>query len=354
MPCSPWTLTQLERWTATALVALLSACGGGGDSAPVVAPAMPPVVAGPTPPAGSPTSSLVISVAPPTYSTTLEAEERDAFNQLNNERGRCGFGLLAQSAALDTSARGHAQWQLLNNVIGHFQVAGTPGFTGVGPLERAVVAGYIAPGDAVTVYDDIIAITGTRVKTGFGVAGVQGLLNAPYHAFSLLSTAREIGIAVRNDTDVASTLGGARVLAQFALGNKLPPGPQVLGVGDVQTYPCHGSTGVSRQLENESPNPVPGRDLASSPLGTSLMIVVRQGQTLQITQASMVNQATQEAVTLRPPTTAANDPNGHLGAHQVFISADAPLLPNTAYQVTLNGRNNGVAFSRLLSFTTGS
>lgn len=147
MPCSPWTLTRLERWTATALlVAVLSACGGGGDSAPVMAPAMPPVVAAPT------------------YSTTLEAEERDAFNQLNN-------------------------------VIGHLQVVGTPGFTGVGPL------------------------------------------------------------------------------------------------------------------------------------GTSLMVVVREGQTLQITQASMVNQATQAAVTLRPATTTANDPNG---------------------------RNNGVAFSRLLTFTTGS
>jgi uncharacterized protein YkwD len=354
-----WTLTRLPPLTATALVALLSACGGGGGgSAPVMAPAMqpvvmPPVVPGPPPPAGSPTSSLVTSVAAPTYSTTLEAEERDAFHQLNNERGRCGFGLLAQSAALDTSAKGHARWQLLNNVIGHFQVAGTPGFTGVGPLERALAAGYVAPGDAVSVYDDIVTISGTRVKTGFGVAGVQGLLNAPYHAFSLLSTAREIGISVRNDTDVASTQG-ARVLAQFALGNKQPPGPQVLGVGDVQTYPCQGSTGVDRQLENESPNPVPGRDLASSPLGTSVMIVVRQGQTLQITQASMVNQATQAAVTLRPATTAANDPNQHLGAHQVFISADAPLLPNTAYQVTLNGRNNGVAFSRLLTFTTGS
>ena len=38
-------------------------------------------------------------------------------------------------------------------------------------LERALAAGYVAPGDAVSVYDDIIAITGTRVKTGFGVAG---------------------------------------------------------------------------------------------------------------------------------------------------------------------------------------
>lgn len=359
MPCAPWTMTRLEGLAATALVAVLSACGGGGDSAPVVAPAMPPVgvippvVVGPPPPAGGSTASLVTSVAAPTYSPTLEAEELAAFNHLNNERGRCGFGLLAQSTALDTSAKGHAQWQLINNVIGHFQVVGTPGFTGVGPLDRAVAAGYVAPGASVTVYDDIIALTGTRVKTGFGVSSVQSLLNAPYHALSLLSTARDVGLAVRNDTDVAATQG-ARVLTQFALGNKLPSGPQVLGVGDVPTYPCQGSTGVGRQLENESPNPVPGRDLASSPLGTTLVVVVRAGQTLAITQARMVNQATQAVVTLRPPTTAANDPNAHLGAHQVFISADAPLLPNTAYQVTLNGSNNGVAFSKLLAFTTGS
>lgn len=359
MPCAPWTLTRLERWAATALVAALSACGGGGDSAPVVAPAMPPVgiippvVEGTPPPAGSSSASLVGSVAAPSYSATLESEELAAFKHLNQERGRCGFGLLAQSTALDTAAKGHAQWQLINNVIGHFQVAGTPGFTGIGPLDRAIAAGYVAPGASVMIYDDIISLAGTRDKTGFGMASVQGLLNAPYHALSLLSTARDMGLAVRNDADVASTQG-ARVLTQFALGNQLPPGPQVLGASDVTTYPCQGSTGVGRQLENESPNPVPGRDLASSPLGTTLVVVVRAGQTLAITQASMVNQATQVAVTLRPPTTAANDPNAHLGAHQVFISADAPLLPNTAYQVTLNGSNNGVAFSKLLSFTTGS
>lgn len=319
----------------------------------VVVPALPPAVVTPVVTPGNPASSVVTTVAAPTYSATLQAEELAAFNRLNAERSRCGFGVLAQAASLDAAAKGHAQWQLINNSIGHFQVAGSPGFTGISPLDRAIAAGYIAPGASVTLYDEITSLIGTSVKTGFGALGVQGLLNAPYHAFGLLSTARDVGIAVRNNVDAASTQG-ARVIAQFALGHKLPDEPQVVGATEVQTYPCNGSTNIARQLENESPNPVPGRDLPSAPLGTTVVIVVREGQTLAITQASMVNKTTNAAVALRSPTTSVNDPNLHLTANQVFISADAPLQPGTPYQVTLNGSNHGAAFSRLFTFTTGN
>ncbi|MCX8520465.1 MAG: hypothetical protein ORN28_02875 [Rhodoferax sp.] len=48
--------------------------------------------------------------------------------------------------------------------------------------------------------------------------------------------------------------------------------------------------------------------------------------------------------------TSANSGNA-FQSHQGYIVADAPLLPNTAYQVLINGTNNGAPFTS--EFTLG-
>ena len=323
----------------------LIACGGGGGGSTAPVSAAPVVIA---PVAGTPAAAdLVAAVAASTYSPALQAEELSAFNTLNAERSRCGFGLLAHSPALDATAKGHADWQLINNFRGHFQSVGTPGFTGASPADRATAAGYAWTGLA----DENTSLIGANVKAGYGASSVRTLLQAPYHAAGLLSGFRDVGFSIRNDVEVSSTFG-ARVVAQVNLGHT-SVGPQSLGTGDVATYPCAGTTGVDRQLLNESPNPVPGRNLAVNPLGSSILILVREGQTLVITSASMTSVATGLPVTLRAPVTSVNDPNTKVGTHQAFISADAPLQANSAYDVIVTGTNNGVAFSRSLRFTTG-
>lgn len=340
--------------SSVAMTAFLTACGGGGggeSAGPAPAPAVPPAIVSPVIPVGG--ASLVTSVAAATYSPTTQAEELAAFTRLNVERNRCGFGLLAQSSTLDISAKGHADWQLINNYHGHFQVAATTGFTGITPLDRAIAATYTTAGATVMIHDEITSLVGSSDKTGFGVKGVQGLLAAPYHAVGLLSTARDVGISIRNNLDASSSYG-SRIVAQFALGSQSPAGPQMLAETDVQTYPCAGSTEVMPSLENESPNPVPGRDLALNPLGSTVIIVVREGQILSIASASMINKLTSAPVTLRTPMTALNDPNGSLKSNQAFISADAPLLPQTQYEVTVSGTNSGNGFTKTFTFTTGS
>lgn len=112
-------------------------------------------------------------------------------------------------------------------------------------------------------------------------------------------------------------------------------------------------------LDNETPNPVLGRDLATNPLGSSVYIAVHEGQTLAITSASMIKVTTGASVALRPAVTSANDPyapcaSGCYKSHEAYIAADAPLDANAQYQVTVNGTNDGTAFSRTFSFTTGS
>lgn len=342
------------RFASTlSVLAALSACGGGGGGGTTPAPAATGVVVAPV--VISTASTIVISAPAPTYAAG--SEELAAFNKLNVERTFCGFGALAQSAALDKAAKAHADWTIANNYTsGHFEVSGTLGFTGVTVSDRVVAAGY-STANLFTASDENTEVVGVNLKTGVGYSRVRGLLNAPYHAAGLMSGFRDVGFSVRNATDVASTFG-ARVMLQVNPAYKTTDGPQLLAANEVNTYPCDNSSDVEPNLLNESPNPVPGRDLAKNPLGSSVYIAVRDGNTITIGSATMTNLATGMPVTLRTAVTAVNDPNkpngvSYLKSNQSFVSADSPLSPNTKHQVVVTGTNNGIPFNRNFTFTTG-
>lgn len=348
------TMKNFKPCLGLLVVVALVACGGGGGggttttgTATVQGPVTPPVV--------STLSNIVTSVPTPSYA--VGSEELAAMTLLNAERSFCGFGVLAQSTKLDTAAKAHADWQLLNNFSGHQETPGTSGFTGATAEARVVAAAYGVSG-SFAVNDDIVSVFGRSIKTGYGREGIRDLLNAPYHAKSLLTGNREIGVSVRSSADVGSTFG-PRLILQLDMARKTADGPQSIDGSGVATYPCEGSTEIVRSLTGESPNPVPGRDLSANPLGSSIQVMLRDGNTLTITSAMMIKVATGAAVTLRPPVTSANDPyapceSGCFKSHQGYIAADAPLETSTKYQVTITGTNNGTAFSRTFSFTTGS
>jgi hypothetical protein len=144
------------------------------------------------------------------------------------------------------------------------------------------------------------------------------------------------------------------------LGFQTTSGPQLAGSSEIQTYPCNGTSGVNFQLRGESPNPVPGRNLSSQPIGTPVMFRVRDGQSIAITSVSMVKTTNNAAVALRPVITALNDPNNINGVsyfrmNEAYVAPDAPLERLTQYTVTFSGTNNGVAIaSRSFTFTTGN
>lgn len=120
--------------SSVAAAAILAACGGGGTDP--AAPVTPPPVSNVQP------STIVTSVPTATYAAG--SEELAAFNLLNAERQRCGFGLLAQNTKLDQSSRAHASWLIANNFDGHIEDSNVPNFfTGVTPDDRANAAGYV-------------------------------------------------------------------------------------------------------------------------------------------------------------------------------------------------------------------
>ncbi len=327
---------KIARWLSAVALAALASCGGGGGSTP---PAVPQVA--------------VVPALSGAYAAG--SEDLAAFNLLNLEREHCGFGTLTQNAQLDAAARAHADYQIFNNLISHEEVAGNPnGFTGVLPSDRIAAAGYT---DAGAVADEIAGFIGTNQKVGLGEPALRNLLNAPYHLQGLMSGFRDVGLSVRSGLDTGT--GSATVILQINAAFKKSVGPQLLAATEVHTYPCEGTSGVNSKLTNEEPNPVPGRNLSTTPLGSSVYVAVRVGNVLNISSASMIQIGTGQSVTLRPPITAANDPYGPCAAgcfqsHQAYVAADAPLQATTAYQVSINGTNNRTPFTRTFTFTTGT
>lgn len=386
------TKTKFPSAIALAAALVLSACGGGGGGGsggglplvgvvptpapapePAATPAPAPAPSQPTPEPTASDATLVTSVPAATYGAATE--ELAAFKSLNEERARCGFGLLAQNTLLDVAAAGHANYLLRNNMAGHFQTPGDPFFTGNSARDRATTAGY----STLLVLDDNNDTTGAgaNVITGRGVASIRSLLSAPYHALSLLGPERDIGVSIMSsDTTSTTATHGPRALSQFNLGLSQGSEAQKPDTGAVQTFPCQGTVGTAHTLRNESPNPIPGRDLNALPIGQPIMVVVRPGNGIEILSATLKEKAGGASVALRPALTKANDPNGMLNPSQAVLMPDAPLLPNTEYEVSINGRNTTLvfdganwnstgtnpsirdnatgAFNKVFTFTTGS
>lgn len=324
-----------------ATAAFLSGCGGGGGSGINV----------PAPP-GTPSTEIGSALVASSYS----GEELAAFNAFNTARITCGFGSLLQNAAIDRAALSHVTWMVDNNSFSHDEVAGTPAFTGVTLGQRLIAALYT---DWVSYGEVLTAQTGGS-KSGFGLLGARNLLAAPYHLMGLMQGNREIGISVKSGGPVGSgadiSYSGAVAklwfAADMAASNRLPPQSQA--AADVLTYPCQDVSGTAWQLTNESPNPIPARDLAARPIGQPVFVQVLAGQVLAISSVEMVRAADLTPVAIAVVLNAGNDPNHELTGNQAVIIPDAPLSPGTPYRVTVRGSNNGSSFLKSFSFSTGA
>lgn len=325
----------------TAAAALLAGCGGGGGSG-INTP----------PPPGSPHAEIVSAPVASSYS----GEELAAFNTFNAARIACGFGSLLQNTAMDRAALNHLTWMVDNNNFSHYETAATPAFTGVDLGTRLSAAGY---SDWVSYAEVLTAQTGAT-KPGFGLLGARNLLAAPYHLMGLMQGNREIGLSVQSGGPVGS---GADIpygnavsklwfVADMAASTSLPPQSQAKT--EVLSYPCQGVSGTAYQLTNESPNPIPARDLSARPIGQPVFVQVLDGRALAISSAVMQQTADLKPVTIAVVLSAGNDPNHELASNQAVIIPDAPLSPHTQYGVTLQGSNNGSSFQLSFSFTTGT
>ena len=305
---------------------------------------------------------MLTSVPIATY--PIGSDLLEAFNLLNKERARCGFGMMAQNVALDQAATGHLNYVKKNYAaygFDHLQVPGRPGFTGVSPTDRALSAGY-GSRDKTHVSESAAArwaVNKSIFANGLATSSMRNLLNAPYHALGLISSYKEVGSAFGLVDEKNFSSGDVHSLAFLILKPARIDfftdfnNTQEIADSTIRTYPCQGSVDINRMMVGEVPNPVTPRDLATNPIGSSIMIKVKTGNTLLVTNAGMFESSTGAAVVLLPTMTNANDPNRYLQKSAAVIMPDKPLKPLTSYKVTINGTNNGASFERIFEFKTG-
>jgi hypothetical protein len=303
--------------------AALAACGGGG-SGDAAGTATAPVVA-------APKSTIVTSVPVATYAAG--SDERAAYDLLNTERQKCGFGLLAQNAKLDAAAAAHSNYQLVNNVASHFETQGYSGFTGVSTIERAAAQVYPSAG-----LGEDIAFEAS------GIQSMRALLVAPYHLAGLVTGYADVGMSFKS-TQLAQQV---RAVLTVDLGVQLTRTLQVGEVGSVATYPCAGVDGLRPNFtEQENWAAVSGTGAG----GTPIYIVAPNKELLIVSSASITPVG--GGVVPVQVLTAANDPQKKLSANQVFVIPPSSLVANTNYRVQISGTVGGAAFTKDFNFKTG-
>jgi uncharacterized protein YkwD len=309
-------------------------------------------------PRAAPPATFSAVVSSPQPSTYLPgSEQKAAFDLLNQERLACGFGTLAQNVALDTAALNHTMYQFINNVSSHEEdrVLYPAGFTGRTVLDRVWYAGYGTPDTVWQAAEDFAEgyrSLATASTAGDGTFFTRALLSAPVHLASMMSDADAAGTVFVDSGTIASyPFGGRRSMALFNFGFKAM---QSLDSAGVVTYPCQGSTGVMWKISNETPGPIPGRDLSVDPIGPGIVVKVAANRVLAISAASVVDAATGIATSTYILNTANDTSNGVVGPNLAVVIPLAPLAANTAYQVDVSGTHDGVPFTRKFTFTTGS
>jgi uncharacterized protein YkwD len=328
------TKTNLAAAVATSLV--LTACGGGGGSSSTPAPS-------PTP---SPSTALQTSVPAPTYAAG--SAELAAFTVLNAQRERCGFGLLAQNAALDQAAKGQTNYQvqrLLEGTFGgHEQTPGLSGFTASTVAARAALAGY----NGTYIGEDLVWLSPGQALDVTGEAQIRRLMASVYHQGSLLQVYRDVGISM-GFADQAPAATRRHVMTVNLAYSANASGQQP---SSTVTYPCDGVTGVAPVMGAELPEPFSRLGFTSgvgAGVGHPIYVRTPEGTTARLTSASITAGAKTLPVTLYHQ---ADDPNGFLAKNEAFVIPREAMAVSTTYSVNLAGTADGVAFSRSFSFST--
>lgn len=315
--------------------AVLAACGGGGDSDnnSGSTPTSTPTPAGTSVP-------LFTSVTTPTY--VASSPEKIIFDKINAERMKCGFGAIQQSTLLDTAAKNHVKYLELNKgAFTHEEIPGKPGFTGLMAPERAIAVGYKP-----------VAWVSEGMSSSIGNPPEESVISqlaAPYHSQTMLSEYTELGLGTFRSAAYDMTVFNYGS-ASLSIGQL----PSATGSAGVRTYPCEGVSGVAPALYVETPQPI-ARNMTTAPAGHPIMVFGDHQKKLTLTSAAIIEVPTGRSLPIHRLSTKDNDINANYlrGPHVGYVLPDVPMLPNTTYSVTISGTNDGQAFTRNFTFSTG-
>lgn len=321
-------------FAALAATLVIAACGGGGGgSSPTPAPT-------PTP---TPSGALQTSIPAPTYA--VGSAELAVFNIVNAHRDKCGFGLIAQNAQLDTAAGWHANYMRLRLnegiVPGHDEEPAKSGFTAATGPERAQRAGFA--GSSIGEY---ISFASLNPGPQAGDELVHNMLATVYHTPGMLDAYRMVGVSVAY-ADALAPLPFSVLAWQPGLSTgTASQDPQA-----IVTFPCEGTTGVRAAMVGEDPDPFTKIGLQAGPnIGHPIYVRGPSGNVVKVATAS-VREAGGGPVSV-VLYHSSDDPRGFLSSNQAFVIPTQPLKAATSYDVSLTGTLGTQPWSRSFRFST--
>jgi len=263
--------------------------------------------------------SLAIMAVP--LANTADASATDMLYLTNQLRFAIGSPTVPSDPRLVQAAQNHANYNSANGVLGHYETAGLPYYTGYGPRDRLIAQGWT------TSFVSEVATGGSEL------GGVRQLWDAPYH---------RLGMMHPN----ATTIGWGHSELN---GRQNNVGDIVYNFGfrpvDFVRSPAHMQTNIPTSWSGrESPSPVPAG--TSGPYGYPIMVVYSAGRSVQFRAAEIVAPGGARLPFYLAPQQFEYD-------YQVIIP-QRPLAANTTYHVRFDITVAGEWLTNEWDFSTGA
>ncbi|PRZ56378.1 uncharacterized protein YkwD [Paraburkholderia fungorum] len=302
---------------ASALFALLAACGGGGGSDGAASTSTN------SGSGSAPTPAAVVSLLTPggsaaaTFNATGDMTN-DTLAFFNTMRVQAGLPAVAYQDGVAHAALNHALYNTGASNVGHYETAGVAGFTGVDPLTRVNL--YHA---TTSVGEVASAISGGPYASSHEAA--DGLFDAPFHRGVILSDFAYGGTGVALAPDASHF---TNVITDFADNTAFLPADKLLA------WPYPGQADAkTRWIDNEDPNP-----LAATPQYAGQVV----GYPTTLTASSQssfsnVSFTIADATGANVPCQEVDSSATSEAAHLAMCVPFAPLKPATAYTAKVSG-----------------
>lgn len=338
------TKIAISTMSVMALSLALSACGGGGGGSSNNGSGSGSNNNGNG--TGTPTNTNTSPITMfPAVSSSLQTYTpvgdiaTDSLGWLNAVRQTVGLRVLPQNSAVAQASQNHANYLVANDLAGHYETAGTTGYTGVDPLSR-ITAVY----NTTTVGEVVVTWSGSFSDT---LGPVKTLFDAPFHRIVMLTDFGVAGASYTTGTLPSSTTPYSAMNIDFA------DYVQTLPSSSLVSYPYNGELNTpTGWVANESPNPFNNvTQYIGQTVGYPVTVQGALTDTLDITSFTITSAAGASVPCLAIDHNTANIGSELNGA--AMCVPYTPLNANTQYTANVVGSKNGQAFTVSFNWTTG-
>ncbi|WP_277188636.1 CAP domain-containing protein [Caballeronia sp. BR00000012568055] len=336
----------------------LSACGGGGGGAATTATsgngstgnndgsntntgtgtstgATTPAAISLLTPAGASAASL----------TTTGDVVNDSFAYANAMRAQLGLPALKYVSAVGVAALNHAKNMQDTGIVGHYEVAGQPDYTGVTPSDRVAAAGY----NTNSTGEIAAGFPGTATGFASSTQAIDGLFDAPFHRSIYLFDTTGVGMG---DVTTTDPLKYSTFVADFVDYVASTPDNKLVA------YPYDGQTNVKPQWQAiETPNPIAKNhpELAGKYVGYPITLSAAGNGAFSNVVFTITDAAGNNV-----PCDETDNSNSDESTRLAVCVSPTVLADNTTYKVAVTGSLTNTSimtatpFSVSWSFTTGA